>query len=900
MRRTRLGVEPLESRVVPDATFYKLFTTQHVDLGFDFVGGAWDVSSEFNGGGGAVVNYRPDQTLHYVHPGARVNRPAGGQWDFLGVAAGQPVYVLPQSQNPALLYLGAATEETPAGTFAAYTETDPRVFTGGAFPWLTVRLAAVRGPGHFSVWQNAGLGQPPVVWVSTAENGIDPTDKLILLEGGHAHYNWAFSAPGFYEIDLRASATLAATGQVSQSPVHTFYFVVDDALKVTSVTPTGTGFLARFNRPIDPSTLNLYDAAGGTLGAADVTLVGATTGPVRGSLVVPTAMIPNQTTGVPERTKALNAVEFVATGGPLAPDTYTVTLRGETAAWASNTAFRTTPAPNNTSVLHGNGTTAGTSHVTQFTVAGSTARVVSVPDFARGFGQAVNVPATGAGIPVTIDDAAGVSRVTFDLVYDPALLTVTAAARGPGVPAAFAVTLDATVAGRARVTLDGGTNTLPAGPLTLVTLTAAVPATAPYADKHVLRLADLQLNGGGLPARANHGVHVAGFVGDATGDRSYSGLDAALIAQVAGGQGTGFVAFRNADPVLVGDTSADGSLAAADAVLVAEKVVGRNVPQIPDLPAVTPPPAGGPDPRLFFPTNLAGPPGSAVAVPVRIEVTEAGGVAFQAADYAISFDPARFTVSNPRTAGTLLAGFAVVAEIDDATGVARVCTYSADPVALANGVIGDVLRLDFAVKAGAPAGASPLNLRNSSGPTRTALNEGRLTLAPAPTDGANDADVDGTFTVTAPPAVAEFRVNDGAAQRSRVTSLRVTFDAAVPGLTAANFQLAGFAGTLAVTPNGASTVYTLTFAGAGTEFGSLADGRYTLNVVGVPGLTGPSSFAFHRLFGDSDGNAVVNSDDFDQFGNVFGLASFIFDYDGNGVVNSDDFDQFGNRFGLTI
>src|SRR4029453_18441233 len=100
-------------------------------------------------------------------------------------------------------------------------------------------------------------------------------------------------------------------------------------------------------------------------------------------------------------------------------------------------------------------------------------------------------------------------------------------------------------------------------------------------------------------------VHVTAFAGDTTGNRAYSGLDAALTSRLLAGSGTGFVAFQNADPVLVGDTSANGALSALDVGLLAQKAVGLTVPLIPDMPASGSPPTGGPDPRLFIPTNLS-------------------------------------------------------------------------------------------------------------------------------------------------------------------------------------------------------------------------------------------------------------------------------------------------------
>ena len=56
--------------------------------------------------------------------------------------------------------------------------------------------------------------------------------------------------------------------------------------------------------------LNLYDVEANTFGSPDVTLVGDTVGPIRGSLVV-----------------TANRLRFLATGGPLAADNYTVVLR---------------------------------------------------------------------------------------------------------------------------------------------------------------------------------------------------------------------------------------------------------------------------------------------------------------------------------------------------------------------------------------------------------------------------------------------------------------------------------------------------------------------------------------------------------------------------------------------
>lgn len=87
----------------------------------------------------------------------------------------------------------------------------------------------------------------------------------------------------------------------------------------------------------------------------------------------------------------------------------------------------------------------------------------------------------------------------------------------------------------------------------------------------------------------------------------------------------------------------------------------------------------------------------------------------------------------------------------------------------------------------------------------TAFDEVQLTLAHAPTNRANDTNVDSTFTANSDPAILGFRINDGRAQRSRVTRLLVVFSSSLPGLTVSNFQLASFASMLTATQRIQST-----------------------------------------------------------------------------------------------
>ncbi|MCY2986823.1 MAG: S8 family serine peptidase, partial [Planctomycetota bacterium] len=342
---------------------------------------------------------------------------------------------------------------------------------------------------------------------------------------------------------------------------------LDTTRKVAAFTPNSTGFVARFNWDLAASVLNLYDQ-GGVLGPADVTVVGATVGEVRGSLVVD---------------PGLRQVTFIKTGGLLEPDTYTVTLV------SGANAFRDTTG----NVLDGNGDgTAGDNYTTSFVVAAPVANRVTVglPDFARGYGQPVNLPANdlGAGLPLELSDGRGVSRVALTLHYDPSLLNVqaftlnsTLASRG--VSAQFSVVSP----GIATLLVNGsGSFSTDSGPLTVGAFTAAVPATAPYGGKHVLDIADLHVFNAAavsaeLPAVDDDAIHVAAFFGDTSGSRGYNSPDVTLVQRLIGQINTGLSAYQLADPRLLADLTRNNLLQANDTVGL-QRVIGQvpmaNVP----------------------------------------------------------------------------------------------------------------------------------------------------------------------------------------------------------------------------------------------------------------------------------------------------------------------------------
>jgi hypothetical protein len=185
------------------------------------------------------------------------------------------------------------------------------------------------------------------------------------------------------------------------------------------------------------------------------------------------------------------------------------------------------------------------------------------------------------------------------------------------------------------------------------------------------------------------------------------------------------------------------------------------------------------------------------------------------------------------------------------------------------------------------------------------------------------------FVVVAPPRVTSVQVNDGSAQRSRVTSLTITFDAQVTfaGSVADAFSLTrngggavAFTATVSVV-NGVTVVTLTNFTGAETQFGSLRDGRYTLTALssqitaggqaldgdgdGTPGgnfVFGDAQGLF-RFFGDVNGDRRVDIADFGLFAQAFMIPAnynAAFDFNGDGIIDIVDFGQFSIRYFTTL
>jgi surface-anchored protein len=214
-----------------------IFSEGHGDIGIAYEGGAFEPHWHLHAG--AVVNnsplsedaeYAPGDALAYV-PNPSVNRPAGAQWDFLGTAAGNPLWTLPQSNTAGKPFLGIASEELTASEWSS----------------LTLSLVGLNGPsgGQFSLWQSDAFGSPVVKMASS--DGFSSADTMSMIPGGHDHFFYGFTEPGVYQLTFKWDGTHTGDGAISATETFAFgVTAVPEPGEVGVAVALGLGGLAWF------------------------------------------------------------------------------------------------------------------------------------------------------------------------------------------------------------------------------------------------------------------------------------------------------------------------------------------------------------------------------------------------------------------------------------------------------------------------------------------------------------------------------------------------------------------------------------------------------------------------------------------------------------------------------
>ncbi len=583
-------------------------------------------------------------------------------------------------------------------------------------------------------------------WTATVDYGDGSGTQALALNP-----NKTFTLSHTYATATSENVTVTVTDSFGGVGVaHMTVNVQATTFQVASFNGNSSGFDVTFDRAAKLSVLNLYEGGSDSLGLPDVTVVGQHSGlPVEGSLIWDAST---------------NTAHFVATGGLLAPDNYTVTLVSGAQAWQDTSG----------SLLDGlgSGVAGSGNYVNTFTVAAPTVPVLSLPDFARGPGESVNVDdAAGAVgtaltqyLPVHLSDTTGVRNVDFQINFDPSLIFITGATTaGQAAAAGWSVTTNSTIidAHHATFTLSAsGTGALPGGPSDVVDLMASIPVNAPYGASQLLKLTTVTgsngiLNEGNIGVLTAEAVQKVAFLGDATGDGALSGLDASYIARNTVGLDDGFSAYPLTDPRIIGDVTGDGTISGLDASEVANAFVGNAEPTIPmdewgGLTSYTV--SSTIDPTVGIPTLVVGNRGQAVTLPVSVTVNT-GNAGLLAADLNMTYPTGNISIGNSDvTIASDLTSAGSGGEqnwglaVNVTNGLIRTSAFSTgDPVTGTP----QILNLQFHVSATAVAGVYPVHIITMptviGGTTIPAsrLNEGQLTLSTS--DGSIRVPIDVTI-----------------------------------------------------------------------------------------------------------------------------------------------------------
>ncbi len=205
-----------------------VYVEGHADIGVGFEDGGLHIHfhaeeslGSFGGGSIAAGEYDSDAIVIGV-PGPTSSRPAGAQWNFLAAAEGDPVWVLPASDDPNVPkpFLGIATEEL-----------DPANGWTTPLTWSLDGISKVFGddPSLAIFTQNLGTVN---VRASTRIPTADGNDWE-QAAGEHNHFNFGFVGEGLYEVTFTITGVNAGGGTIAAgqySDTATFQFATGGAI----------------------------------------------------------------------------------------------------------------------------------------------------------------------------------------------------------------------------------------------------------------------------------------------------------------------------------------------------------------------------------------------------------------------------------------------------------------------------------------------------------------------------------------------------------------------------------------------------------------------------------------------------------------------------------------------
>lgn len=193
-----------------------------------------------------AVDRDPADVTFQVLPAAETQVPDLDAFAFLG-APGTPVWMLPQVQDPNLLWPGWNTTSLGSGVFAGDR--------------VSLSLVGAEGPGAVTLFDTSSLGTPNIRFRTS--DGLP--DRIDVPVHTHAHASWVFGAVGRYTLTFQAEATLANGTSLTTGPVD-YSFVVGEITGEEEVALTVSGMAGSY-RPGGTVTLQAVQTPQGPLTA---------------------------------------------------------------------------------------------------------------------------------------------------------------------------------------------------------------------------------------------------------------------------------------------------------------------------------------------------------------------------------------------------------------------------------------------------------------------------------------------------------------------------------------------------------------------------------------------------------------------------------------------------------
>lgn len=158
--------------------------------------------------GGGTIERNPADVILRAKPESQKSVPNPARPACLGTP-GNPVWILPQVEDPNLLWLGWSAQSITSG-----------VVDGNQ---VTLKVKSVTPPtagAGFCVYTRSPLGVATVLFYNL--DGLPDSVTIPTGPSGHRHVNWAFTASGTWTVKFEVTTTVGGVLKSSGEKTYTF------------------------------------------------------------------------------------------------------------------------------------------------------------------------------------------------------------------------------------------------------------------------------------------------------------------------------------------------------------------------------------------------------------------------------------------------------------------------------------------------------------------------------------------------------------------------------------------------------------------------------------------------------------------------------------------------------